>query len=157
MSNAIRACSSTLAILAERWDEAECLRDVFEILAREISVSETWGRPTRISEAGKSGIEKNWAGLTAVLAHRPTLLMIQEIITENFMDVGTTGSEQPGSDESMGNASHNAAVHGEAGTAHKEVDLQWADYTPGLLLNLDTPFDTGNAAEAFSDDITFYL
>ncbi|RAO67306.1 uncharacterized protein BHQ10_003318 [Talaromyces amestolkiae] len=152
VSNAIRACSSTLAILAERWDEAECLRDVFEILAREISVSETWGRPTRISEAGRSGIEQNWAGLTAVLVHRPTLLMIREIITEDFVCVSATGSEQPG----LIDAHHNA-TQGEAGTAHKEVDLQWADYTPGLLLSLDTPFDTENAAEEFSDDITFYL
>lgn len=125
---------------------------MFEILAREISVSETWGRPTRISEAGRSGIEQNWAGLTAVLVHRPTLLMIREIITEDFVCVSATGSEQPG----LIDAHHNA-TQGEAGTAHKEVDLQWADYTPGLLLSLDTPFDTENAAEEFSDDITFYL
>jgi hypothetical protein len=79
--------------------------------------------------------------------------MIHEIITEDF--VGAIGSEPTLDDRSM--ASANNAVQGNAGTAHKEVDLQWADYTPGLLLGLDTPFDTETAAEGFSDDIAFYL
>jgi hypothetical protein len=83
--------------------------------------------------------------------------MIHEIITEDFVGATTTAtrSEQPGLDDRMGCAS--SAAEGENGTANKEMDLQWADYTPGLLLSLDTPFDTENTAEGFSDAITFYL
>ncbi|KAJ5122226.1 hypothetical protein N7526_009163 [Penicillium atrosanguineum] len=43
VSEALRACSTALAILSERWAQAEPLRDVFDILAREIPIHETPG------------------------------------------------------------------------------------------------------------------
>lgn len=74
--DAMRACSSTLAILAERWAEAECCRDVFEVLAREVPVGETWRRPKRLSDAGRKTIEQNWRHLQDTVIHRPTLRMV---------------------------------------------------------------------------------
>uniref|UniRef100_A0A8H7KCW2 Xylanolytic transcriptional activator regulatory domain-containing protein n=1 Tax=Bionectria ochroleuca TaxID=29856 RepID=A0A8H7KCW2_BIOOC len=82
VSDAIRACSSTLAILAERWAEAECVRDTFELLAGEIPIGLTWERPAMISAAAMNGIEEHWAGLSKVVIHQPTLRMIREMATE---------------------------------------------------------------------------
>ncbi|EEU36782.1 uncharacterized protein NECHADRAFT_88944 [Fusarium vanettenii 77-13-4] len=73
--DAIRACSSTLAIMADRWTEAECLRDVFDILAREL-----------MSAAGRRNIlEENWQQMSEIVIHRSTLRMIREMATECFV------------------------------------------------------------------------
>lgn len=89
---AIRACSSTLAILAERWAEAEFVRDTFEILAKEVPISQAWDRPRTMSQAGRAGIEENWKKMSEVVIHRPTLCMIQEMATEEFVDVSDVDS-----------------------------------------------------------------
>lgn len=84
---ALRACSTALAILAERWIQAEPLRDVFDTLAREIPV---YGMvvddppPRRISAESASYIESLMPLLTSIIMHRGVLRMIREIITEDF-------------------------------------------------------------------------
>ncbi|EXJ78707.1 hypothetical protein A1O1_09109 [Capronia coronata CBS 617.96] len=82
--DAVRACSSTLAIFAERWTEAECLRDVFETLAREIPLGESWPRPKRMTPAGVATVESSLPHTTQVVVHRPVLRMIREMATEDF-------------------------------------------------------------------------
>lgn len=39
-SEAIRACSIVLAILAERWPQSRCVRDAFNFLSREVPLYE---------------------------------------------------------------------------------------------------------------------
>ncbi|KZZ93237.1 Transcription factor [Moelleriella libera RCEF 2490] len=52
VADAVRACSNILALLADRWPRAECLRDVFELLAREIPLVDRPRRPpTRRADA----------------------------------------------------------------------------------------------------------
>ncbi|OQD87808.1 hypothetical protein PENANT_c005G02572 [Penicillium antarcticum] len=83
---ALRACSTALAILAERWTQAEPLRDVFDTLAREIPV---YGMvvddaPRRISVEAASYIKSQMPLLTSIIMHRGVLRMIREIVTEDF-------------------------------------------------------------------------
>ncbi|KAJ6173536.1 hypothetical protein N7485_006348, partial [Penicillium canescens] len=84
---ALRACSTALAILAERWIQAEPLRDVFDTLAREVPV---YGMivddppPRRISAESASYIQSQMPLLVSIIMHRGVLRMIREIITEDF-------------------------------------------------------------------------
>ncbi|KAH7006976.1 fungal-specific transcription factor domain-containing protein [Ilyonectria destructans] len=150
VSDAIRACSSTLAILAERWAEAECVRDVFEILAREIPLGETWERPRMMSETGRSGIEENWKPLSNIVIHRPTLRMIHEMTTEPFVDHAETIS-----DDVINTAVTLAPV--DTTFLADEMDLQWAGPTRDSSLGLGTRFDSATDLNTFSDQIYFQL
>jgi hypothetical protein len=82
---ALRACSTSLAILAERWVQAEPLRDVFDVLAKEIpldgSVEDT---PRHISAESASYVQSQMPLLTSTIMHRGVMRMIREMITEDF-------------------------------------------------------------------------
>ena len=134
--DAMRACSSTLAILAERWAEAECCRDVFEVLAREVPVGETWRRPKRLSEAGRKSIEQNWRLLQEIVIHRPTLRMIHEMAAEDFPAepapvAGTAGQQQ--------------GVTGNEMDMYNQLDLHWIDPSHGPIGDLETDLSHGAA------------
>ncbi|KAJ5375070.1 hypothetical protein N7517_007076 [Penicillium concentricum] len=84
---ALRACSTALAILAERWVQAEPLRDVFDVLAKEIPLygtAEEDPPPRRISAESASYIQSLMPLLTSIIMHRGVLRMIREMITEDF-------------------------------------------------------------------------
>ncbi|KAF7560398.1 hypothetical protein G7046_g3763 [Stylonectria norvegica] len=148
--DAVRACSSTLAILADRWDEAECLRDVFEILAREVPIAETWGRPNRLSDAGSAYIHKHWQRMSTIVIHRPILRMIREMATETF---AVSGDKTPvETRESSVAPAHEMAV-GSLGY----MDAQWADPSHTLSLGVGTPFDSVVDMETFGDRMDLYL
>ncbi|KAI9729375.1 MAG: hypothetical protein M1834_006899 [Cirrosporium novae-zelandiae] len=97
--DALRACSNVLAILAERWKEADCLRDVFELLARNIPLVDrplhprrghpdyekgTYSSPQRVSSEVENKIRSRWAMLESLVVHRAILRMIDEMISEDF-------------------------------------------------------------------------
>ncbi|OQE12988.1 hypothetical protein PENFLA_c057G05755 [Penicillium flavigenum] len=85
--DALRACSTALAILAERWVQAEPLRDVFDVLAKEVPLyGMTQGDPPprRISAESASYIQSQMPLLTSIIMHRGVLRMIREMITEDF-------------------------------------------------------------------------
>ncbi|KAK6085192.1 fungal specific transcription factor domain-containing protein [Seiridium cupressi] len=146
VSDAIRACSSTLAILSERWVEAECVRDVFEILAREMPIGQTWERPTAIRQAGRTGIEANWNNMSKIVIHRPTLRMIHEMATKEFV-CDDTGDMADG-------AIHPSIVadgsSGEAANLMHGLDLQWVDST-NPALNMYNNFESTTNIGAISD------
>ncbi|KAJ5504382.1 hypothetical protein N7463_007256 [Penicillium fimorum] len=84
---ALRACSTALAILAERWVQAEPLRDVFDVLAKEIPLygtAEEDLQPRRISAQSASYIQSLIPLLTSIIMHRGVLRMIREMTTEDF-------------------------------------------------------------------------
>ncbi|CAG8641271.1 unnamed protein product [Penicillium salamii] len=82
---ALRACSISLAILAERWVQAEPLRDVFDVLAKEVPLhSATDPTPRRISAESVSYVQSQLPLLTSIIMHRGVLRMIREMITEDF-------------------------------------------------------------------------
>ncbi|OQE09756.1 hypothetical protein PENVUL_c005G03550 [Penicillium vulpinum] len=84
---ALRACSTALAILAERWVQAEPLRDVFDVLAKEVPLYGTTEEdplPRRISAESTSYIQSQMPLLTSIIMHRGVLRMIREMTTEDF-------------------------------------------------------------------------
>ncbi|CAG8016491.1 unnamed protein product [Penicillium olsonii] len=82
---ALRACSISLAILAERWAQAEPLRDVFDVLAKEVPLQGTRDdAPRRISAESASYIRSQLPLLTSMIMHRGVLRMIREMATEDF-------------------------------------------------------------------------
>jgi hypothetical protein len=85
VSDALRACSNILAILTDRWPKAECLRDVFELLAREVPLVDRPSRPpTRISEASAAAIKEKLPQVRALIVHRSIMRMIEEMVTDDF-------------------------------------------------------------------------
>lgn len=85
--DALRACSTALAILAERWVQAEPLRDVFDVLAKEVPLYGTTEEdppPRRISAESAFYIQSQMPLLTSIIMHRGVLRMIREMITEDF-------------------------------------------------------------------------
>lgn len=85
VSDALRACSNILAIMSERWPKADCLRDVFELLAREVSVYERPNRPPiRFSGRSVAAIREKLPEVKALVVHRSIMRMIEEMIAEDF-------------------------------------------------------------------------
>ncbi|KAF4958823.1 hypothetical protein FGADI_2167 [Fusarium gaditjirri] len=85
VSDALRACSNILALLTDRWPKAECLRDVFELLAREVPLVDRPNRPpTRISETSASAIKEKLPLLRALIVNRSIMRMIQEMVSNDF-------------------------------------------------------------------------
>lgn len=85
MSDALRACSNILAIMTDRWPKADCLRDVFELLAREVPLIDRPSRPpTRVSEASAQAIREKLPYVRSLIVHRSIMRMIEEMITDDF-------------------------------------------------------------------------
>lgn len=71
--------------MADRWAKADCLRDVFELLAREIPLVDRADKPpTRLTDRAVSQIQKHLPDVRALVVHRPVLRMIEEMINEDF-------------------------------------------------------------------------
>ncbi|KAF4822788.1 Pyrimidine pathway regulatory protein 1 [Colletotrichum tropicale] len=87
-SEAVRACSIVLSILAERWPQSKCLRDAFDTLAREVPLFE----PKTTDAAGPRKMRRESADslmaampqLEVIVVHRNTLRMIREMAQEEF-------------------------------------------------------------------------
>ncbi|KAJ2968523.1 hypothetical protein NQ176_g9138 [Zarea fungicola] len=85
VSDALRACSNNLAIMADRWPKADCLRDVFELLAREVPLVDSQNRsPTRISKTSADSIKEKLPQVQALIMHRTIIRMIGEMINDDF-------------------------------------------------------------------------
>jgi hypothetical protein len=93
----IRACSNILAIMADRWESAKDLRDVFELLATEIPIVENVPSTSQhcMSERGikRVGndtvleIRSKLPHVRSVVINREILRMIEEMITEDLPSV----------------------------------------------------------------------
>ncbi|KAE8866640.1 hypothetical protein PTNB73_04734 [Pyrenophora teres f. teres] len=95
--DALRACSNVLAIMADRWAKADCLRDVFELLVREIPLVDHPNKPpVRLSEKASSAIQLHLPQVRALVVHRPVLRMIEEMISEDFPRSSTHGRSVAG-------------------------------------------------------------
>jgi hypothetical protein len=71
--------------MADRWAKADCLRDVFEMLAREIPLIDRPNNPpVRLTASTMERIEAHLPQVEALVVHRPVLRMIKEMISENF-------------------------------------------------------------------------
>ncbi|KAI0017117.1 fungal-specific transcription factor domain-containing protein [Xylariomycetidae sp. FL0641] len=82
---AVRACSIILSLLAERWPQSVCLRDSFDILAKEIPLSESPTEPPRrIRSESADALRALLTQLETIVVHRDTLRMIKEMANEPF-------------------------------------------------------------------------
>lgn len=85
VSDALRACSNILAIMADRWPKADCLRDVFELLAREVPLVDRPSRPpSKMSDASAQAIREKLPFIRSLIVHRSIMRMIEEMITDEF-------------------------------------------------------------------------
>ncbi|KAF5679214.1 fungal specific transcription factor factor domain-containing protein [Fusarium heterosporum] len=85
VSDALRACSNILALLTDRWPKAECLRDVFELLAREVPLVDRPNRPpTRISDTSAATIKERLNRVKSLIVHRSIIRMIEEMVSMDF-------------------------------------------------------------------------
>ncbi|KAI2480984.1 Fungal-trans multi-domain protein [Pyrenophora tritici-repentis] len=107
--DALRACSNILAIMADRWAKADCLRDVFELLVREIPLVDHPNKPpVRLTEKASSAIKLHLPQVRALVVHRPVLRMIEEMISEDFPRSLTHGRSVAGV---LGQADHGNPIH----------------------------------------------
>ncbi|KAJ3547722.1 hypothetical protein NM208_g1367 [Fusarium decemcellulare] len=97
VTDALRACSNILAIMADQWPKADCLRDVFELLAHEVPLVDRPGRPpTRMSQSSVGAIRNIFPQVRTLVIHRSILRMIEEMITEDFPRIGSSnGPSRP--------------------------------------------------------------
>lgn len=71
--------------MADRWSKADCLRDVFELLAREIPLIDRPSKPpVRLSEKTVDAVRMHLPQVSALVVHRHVLRMIEEMISESF-------------------------------------------------------------------------
>jgi hypothetical protein len=71
--------------MADRWESADCLRDVFELLAREIPlVDRPHNPPTRLTSRTVAKVRAHLPQIRKLVVHRPVLRMIKEMISEDF-------------------------------------------------------------------------
>ena len=71
--------------MADKWPKADCLRDVFELLAREVPLIDRPSRPpTQFSERSVAAIREKLPEVRALVVHRSILRMIEEMISEEF-------------------------------------------------------------------------
>ena len=71
--------------MADRWARADCLRDVFELLAREIPLVDRLKRPpTRLSNKTVAAIYEKLPQVRKLIVHRSILRMIEEMASEDF-------------------------------------------------------------------------
>jgi hypothetical protein len=119
VGEAVRACSIILSLLAERWPQSWCLRDTFDILAREIPVNEheavaAGPGPRRIRPEASSILLANLSQLEMIIVHRDTLRMIKEIATQEFPRLANAQNVSPGHDaDEDGHHGHddNSSLH----------------------------------------------
>lgn len=87
-SEAVRACSIVLSILAERWPQSKCLRDAFDVLASEVPLFEPLenmeATPQRMGREASETLLTLLKHLEPVVVHRNTLRMIKEMAVTAF-------------------------------------------------------------------------
>ncbi|KAK1573254.1 uncharacterized protein LY79DRAFT_526183 [Colletotrichum navitas] len=108
VSEAVRACSIILSILAERWSQSRCLRDAFDILAREIPIfepatSEEVG-PRKMAKASADALKALIGQLEVLVVHRNTLRMIKEMAEGVFPRLRPNGENLQTQADTIGDA-----------------------------------------------------
>lgn len=80
--------------MADRWPKADCLRDVFELLAREVPLVDRPSRPpTHVSEVSAEAIRGHLPQIRSLIVHRSIVRMIEEMINEEFPRL--RGNQEP--------------------------------------------------------------
>ncbi|KAK1633359.1 hypothetical protein BDP81DRAFT_397253 [Colletotrichum phormii] len=127
-AEAVRACSVVLSILAERWPQSVCLRDAFDILAREVPLFE-FSVPTNVADPTATGVGPRkmrsesadalmalMGQLEIIVVHRNTLRMIREMALDEFpRPPSSVGTESRTREDFLANATAAAAAVSQLG------------------------------------------
>lgn len=85
--------------MADRWPNADCLRDVFEALASQIPLVDRPSLPPKqIAPSSAAAIKKDLAEVRALVVNRHVLRMIEEMVNEEFPRPGS--ANDPGQQRS---------------------------------------------------------
>jgi hypothetical protein len=142
--DALRACSNILAIMADRWERADCLRDVFELLVREIPlVDRPNNLPSRLTNRTIAKVQAHLLQLRELVVHRPVLRMIEEMISEDF-----PRAARPCRPPSV------AGMLGptDAPIMHLNPQMQQASEIFQMPFSMQQPFDSTGASDMQSVD-----
>ena len=145
--DALRACSNILAIMADRWAKADCLRDVFELLAREIPLVDRPNKPPiRLAEKTVQAIHTHLPQVRSLVVHRPVLRMIEEIISQDFPRARTVAQPcRPPSVAGMLGPDEGGYV------AQASAAVQAANYNFQLPFSIEQPFEYRDVGAGMGD------
>lgn len=152
VGEAVRACSIILSLVAERWPQARCIRDTYDILAREVSVTDHDGPPAsvgprRMRPEASTMLLANMNQLEMIIVHRDTLRMIREMATHNFAQSASGQRHSPRHD-----GEHDGPHHGHDDSSSLHTTMTgdiFQPITPHFLMPELTDTD-GNTFE-FAD------
>ncbi|PYH41583.1 nitrilase [Aspergillus saccharolyticus JOP 1030-1] len=83
VAKAIRTCTIILAVLSERWAQAEILRDVFDLLADSVPAHGSCVDGDGLSAQAKETIQAQLPMLHAIVVNKDILRMMTEMVTED--------------------------------------------------------------------------
>jgi hypothetical protein len=130
--------------MADRWEKADCLRDVFELLAREIPLVDRPNKPpVRLSEKAVTAIRAHMPQVRALVVHRPVLRMIEEMICEHFPR-STHLCRLPSVAGMLGSIEQEPASHPNTHPQQVNVNFQ-------MPFSVQQPFDYGNTNAELQD------
>ncbi|KAF9769460.1 hypothetical protein IL306_013124 [Fusarium sp. DS 682] len=166
---AVRACSITLTLIAERWPQSKCIRDTFDILAREIPLFEHASTRTapamrRVRPEAKDSLLLLLKQLEPIVVHRDTLRMIREIATEDFPSHAHVPPEDAVVDQAIDAAVLSSQEHGyNSPSQHLEISVDFFQPLTPSASQMDT-VGTGFEGMGYSSiefpayfDLTDYL
>jgi hypothetical protein len=132
--------------MADRWAKADCLRDVFELLAREVPLVDRPNKPpTKITSKTVVAIQAHLPQVRALVVHRPVLRMIDEMISENFPRLTTSAQLcRPPSVAGM-------LVSSDTTADAANAQVQQANENFQLPFTMQQPFDYGNIGTQIQD------
>ncbi|RAK79591.1 nitrilase [Aspergillus fijiensis CBS 313.89] len=86
ITKAIRTCTVILAVLSERWTQAEILRDVFDLLADSVPVQDTPDcvEGNGLSTQARQTIKSRLPMLHVIIVNKDILRMLMEMVTEDY-------------------------------------------------------------------------
>jgi hypothetical protein len=130
--------------MADRWQKADCLRDVFELLAREIPLVDRPNRPsTRLSEKTVTAVQAHLPQVRALVVHRPVLRMIDEMINEDF--------HRPAQPSHLPSAASMLAPTDQESEDHLSTQLQQINANFQMPFAMQQPFEYGIANSGLED------
>lgn len=115
--------------MADRWPKADCLRDVFELLAHEVPLIDRPDHPpTHISQKSATAIKQNLPQVRTHVGHRDILRMIEEMVTEDFPRVGNPNgpSRRPASPQDERTAPCVPCTNGLSSTTSSGFELPFS-------------------------------
>ncbi|KAK2001024.1 hypothetical protein LX36DRAFT_379772 [Colletotrichum falcatum] len=152
VSEAVRVCSVILSILAERWSQSRCLRDAFDVLAREVPLFEEPAAsgedlgPRKMAKESSDTLKGLLGQLEVMVVHRNTPRMIDEMAQGVFPRPAPGGSKPQAQADAVADAAARLAEEDSPSWLTNRTGDMFQPITPHFL-QADMP---GTDAEEFN-------